>query len=52
MLVIQRSNPSLQKCHLEREKCIKRQFAKSYNGSNVESAATLWEEIKNASGRN
>lgn len=52
MFGIQRSKPSLQKLSLAREKLIKRQFAKSYNGSNVESAVTLWEEMKNAAYRN
>lgn len=49
---IQRSKPSLQQLSLAREKLIKRQFAKSYNGSNVESAVTLWEEMKHAAWRN
>ena len=52
MFGIQRSKPSLQKLSLGREKLIKRQFAKSYNGSNVESAVTLWQEMKNVAYRN
>lgn len=35
-----------------RTELIKRQFAKSCNRSNVESAVTLWEEMKNAAWRN
>lgn len=52
MFGIQRSKPSLQKLSLARGKLIKRQFAKSYNGSNEEGAVTLWEEMENAALRN
>lgn len=51
MFGMQESKPFLQKLSLAREKLIKRQFAKSCNGSNVESAVTLWEEMKNAAWR-
>lgn len=52
MFRIQRSKPSLQKLDIAREKLIKRQFAKSNNGSNIESAVTLWKEMKNAAWKN
>lgn len=48
---MQRSKPSLQKLSLAREKLIKRQFAKSYNGNNVESAVVFREKLKNAAWR-
>ena len=51
MFGMQRSKPFLQKLSLAREKLIKRQFAKSCNGSNVESAVTLGKEMKHAAWR-